>query len=113
MRTYTTCVQTLLRWRFLKLVDAYYGSRTSLADQGNLGVAGESGAFVEPSWAGLVAAGPGIPVDDKPPGQGPAGEPGERVHDLGDGQRDHAGLRRWWLIGPDRRGCPGAGAVAQ
>ena len=28
---------------------AQYGSRISLADQGNLGVAGESGAFVEPS----------------------------------------------------------------
>jgi hypothetical protein len=27
----------------------YYGNRTSLADQGDLGVAGESGAFVEPS----------------------------------------------------------------
>jgi len=26
-----------------------YGSRISLADQGNLDVAGESGAFVEPS----------------------------------------------------------------
>ncbi|MGH3235485.1 MAG: DUF4287 domain-containing protein [Streptosporangiaceae bacterium] len=28
---------------------AWYGSRTSLADLGDLGVAGESGAFVEPS----------------------------------------------------------------
>ena len=30
-------------------IDAYYGSRISPADQGSLGAAGESGAFVEPS----------------------------------------------------------------
>ncbi len=41
---------------------AQYGSRHSLADQGDVGVAGESGAFVEPSGAGLVAAGPRVPV---------------------------------------------------
>ena len=34
-----------LRW----VKSDQYGSRISLADQGNLGVAGESGAFVEPS----------------------------------------------------------------
>src|SRR5208282_5353790 len=76
-----------------------YGSRISLADQGNLDVAGESGAFVEPSGAGLVAAGPCVPVDDVPPGQGAGGEAGEQALDLRDGQRDHAGFRRWRLVG--------------
>jgi hypothetical protein len=32
---------------------------------------------------------------------------------LGDGQRDHAGFRRWRLIGPDRGRCLGVGAVLQ
>ena len=34
---------------------ARYGSRHSLADQGDLGVAAESGALVVPAGAGLVA----------------------------------------------------------
>src|SRR5260370_22726968 len=83
----------------------------SLADQGNLGGAGESGAFVEPSGAGLVAGGPRVPVDDKPPGQGPDGEGGEQSLDLGDGQRDHAGLGGGRLTGPDRGRGLGVGAV--
>jgi hypothetical protein len=33
----------------LAIVAAWYGSRISLADLRDLGVAGESGAFVEPS----------------------------------------------------------------
>ena len=30
-----------------------------------------------------MAAGPGVPVDDEPPGQGPGGEGGEQPLDLG------------------------------
>lgn len=45
-------------------VTGQYGSRTSLADQGDLGVAAESGAFVEPAGAGLVPPGPRVPVLD-------------------------------------------------
>ena len=44
------------------LVAAYYGSRHSLSDQGDLGVSGESGALVVPAGAGLVAASPVEPV---------------------------------------------------
>ena len=43
---------------------AQYGSRISLADQGDRGVAAESCAFVEPSGACLVPAGPRVPVLD-------------------------------------------------
>ena len=38
-----------LGWPTPRPDGAQYGSRISLADQGDLGVAGESGAFVEPS----------------------------------------------------------------
>ena len=60
-----------------------------------------------------MAAGPCIPVNDKPPGHGPGGEGGEDALDLRDGQRDHAGFWRWRLIGPDRGRCLGIGAVFQ
>jgi len=42
----------------------WYGSRQSLADQGDVSVAGKPGALVEPAGTGLVAAGPDIPVLD-------------------------------------------------
>ncbi len=70
-------------------------------------------AFVEPPGAGLVAAGPGVPVDDEPPGQGPAGEGGEQALDLRHGQRDRARLGGRRLIGPDWGRCLGVGAVTQ
>jgi hypothetical protein len=85
----------------------------SLADQGDLGVAGASGAFVEPPGAGLVAAGPCVPVDDEPPGQSAGGEGGEQSLDLRDGQRDHAGFPRWRLAGPGGGRCLGVGAVLE
>ena len=47
-------------------VEAWYGSRISLADQGDRGVAVESPAFVEPSGACLVPSGPFVPVLDVP-----------------------------------------------
>ena len=37
----------------------------------------------------------------------------EEAPDLGHGQRDHPGVGRRRLIGPDRRGRPGAGAVLE
>jgi hypothetical protein len=60
-----------------------------------------------------VAAGPCVPVNNEPPGQGPGGEGGEQPLDLGDGQRDHAGFRRWRLVGPDWGRRLGVGAVTQ
>ena len=63
--------------------------------------------------SGPVAAGPGVPVNDKPPGQGPGGEGGEQSLDLRDGQRDHAGLGGRRLVGPDRGRCLGVGAVSR
>ena len=60
-----------------------------------------------------MAAGPGVPVDDKPPGQGPGGKGGEQALDLGDGQRDHAGFGRWWLVRAGGGRCLGVGAVFQ
>ena len=59
-----------------------------------------------------MAAGPCVPVDDEPPGQGPGGEGGEQALDLGDGQRDHAGLGGRRLICADWGRCLGVGAVA-
>jgi hypothetical protein len=52
---------------------------------------------VEPSRAGLVAAGPGVPVRDVPRRPGPDGSGGEQVPDLRDGERDQArvGGRGW------------------
>jgi hypothetical protein len=47
------------------------------------------------------------PRDDVPGGQGPGGEGGEEALDL----RDHAGFRRWRLIGPDGGWRLGIGAV--
>ena len=38
---------------------------------------------------------------------------GEQVPDLRDGQRDHSRVGGWLLIGPGRRWCLGAGAVAE
>ena len=58
-----------------------------------------------------MTAGPCVPVDDKPPGQGAGGQGGEQALDLRDGQRDHAGFRRWRLAGPDRGRCLGIGSV--
>jgi hypothetical protein len=46
-------------------VKVQFGDCQKLADQGDLGVAGEPGASVEPSRAGLVTAGPCVPVDDR------------------------------------------------
>ncbi len=60
-----------------------------------------------------MAAGPCVPVDDEPPGQGPGGEGGEEALDLRDGQRDHAGFGGRRLIGPDRGRRLGVGAVLQ
>ena len=60
-----------------------------------------------------MAAGPCVPVDDKPSGRGPGGEGGEEALDLRDGQRDHAGLGGRRLICPDGGRCLGVGAVLQ
>src|SRR5262244_3102400 len=65
------------------------GSGGVLAGQSNGKVAGEPGALVVPARAGLVAAPPVRPV------LGVAGAEGlaaEQPGDLGDGQRDHAGV---------------------
>ena len=56
-----------LRLNLIELDDAKrlgtsYGSRISPADQGDLRVAAEPRAFVEPAGAGLMPAGPPVPV---------------------------------------------------
>src|SRR6266568_5145714 len=89
----------------------WYGSPISLADQGNLGVPGEPGAPVEPSGAGLVAAGPCVPADDVPGRPGPGSQGGEQALDLRDGQRDQPWIWRWLPTGPGR--AVGTGAAAQ
>jgi hypothetical protein len=61
--------------------------------------------------SGPGGGGPFVPVDDKPPGQGPGGDGGQQSLDLRDGQRDHAGLGGRRLIRPDRGRCLGVGAV--
>src|SRR5689334_11594149 len=60
-----------------------------------------------------MAAGPRVPVDDEPWWRGSEGEGGEQTLDLGDGQRDHAGLVRWLLVRADRGRGLGAGAVPE
>jgi hypothetical protein len=84
-----------------------------LADQGDLGVAGEPRALVVPAGAGLVAAFPIQPVAGVARRAGPGGQGGEQVLDLRDGQRNHARVRGWRLIGGDRRRRLGIGPVAQ
>ena len=42
-----------------------------------------------------------------------AGAGGVQAADLRDGQRDHPGIGRGRLIGPDRRRCLGIGSVAE
>ena len=88
----------------------WYGSRHSLADQGDFDVAGESCALVEPAGAGLVAAA-SRRASALAGRAGLGGEGGEQARDLGDGQRDHAGIGGRRLIGPDGRRCLGIGAV--
>jgi hypothetical protein len=68
---------------------------------------------MEPSCPGLVTAGPGVPVDDEPPGHEPGGQRSEQSFDLRDGQRDHTGFGGRWLVGPDRGRRLGAGAVLE
>jgi len=69
--------------------------------------------LVVPACAGLVAAGPGVPVDDVSWREGPGGEDREQPRDFRDGQRDHSGLCRRGLVrGGGRRGL-GAGAAAE
>ena len=60
-----------------------------------------------------MAAGPCIPVDDVPRGQGLGGEGGEEPLDLRDGQRDQPGLGRGRLTGRDRGRGLGVGPAAQ
>jgi hypothetical protein len=94
-------------------VAAYYGSRHSLADQGNLGVSGEPCALVVPVRAGLVASSPVQPLISVAGRAGCEEQAGEQVLDLGDGQRDHPGLGRGRLAGCYRCWRPGIGAVFQ
>src|ERR1017187_4114817 len=87
-----------------------YGSRHSLADQGDLCVAGESGTLVEPAGACLVPSAPVDPVVFVSGRAGDGGGFGDQVLDLGDGERDHAGIGGRRLVRRDRSGCPGGGA---
>jgi hypothetical protein len=80
---------------------AYYDSRTLLADQGVVPL--QACALMEPACSGLVAPGPCVPVDDERFGQGPGGERGCDAPDLGDGERDQAGVCR---VIPYNGSCP-------
>ena len=70
---------------------------------------------MEPSGSGLVAAAPPGPVQVVPDGWPGEGEQVVQAPDLGDGERDQAGISRWLLVrasGCRREGagaCPGAG----
>src|ERR1035441_5874447 len=90
-----------------------YGSRHSLADQGDLCVAGESGTLVEPAGACLVPSAPVDPVVFVSGRAGDGGGFGDQVLDLRDGERDHAGIGGRRLVRRDRSGCLGVGAVAE
>jgi len=68
---------------------------------------------VEPACAGLVAAGPGVPVDDVRRREGPGGQGGEDPLDLRDRQGDHSGFCRGFLAGLGGPGCLAAGAGAE
>src|SRR6266705_4370447 len=92
---------------------AYYGSRHSLADQGDLGVPGESGALVEPPGACLVPSSPVQPVAFVAGRSRDGAGIGEQVLDLRDGERDHAGVGGRRLVRADRFRCLRIGSVAQ
>jgi hypothetical protein len=81
-----------------------------LADQGDLGVAGEPGALVVPAGTSLVAASPVRPVFGE---AGPGGLHGEQAGDLRDGQWGHPGVGGRRLIRVHWRRRLGIGAVAQ
>ena len=49
----------------------------------------------------------------RPGGAGPVVSGGEQALDLGDGERDQAGVGGRRLVGPDRGRCLGIGAVAE
>src|ERR1035437_2987843 len=101
--------RALERWRG----PDQYGSRHSLADQGGLCVAGESGTVVEPAGACLVPSAPVDPVVFVSGRAGDGGGFGDQVPDLRDGERDHAGIGGRRLVRRDRSGCLGVGAVAE
>src|ERR1039457_3183182 len=91
----------------------WYGSRTSLAGLGDLGVAGESCAFVEPAGAGLVAADPRVPLVLVFRWPWRCGRGGEQASDLRDGERDEAGVGGRRLVRAGRRRCLPVGLVAE
>ena len=60
-----------------------------------------------------MAASPVQPVRGVSRRVEPEGAVGEQACDLGDGQRDHPGVGRRWLVRPDRWRGLGIGAVAE
>ena len=50
------CMQIITKWTGAHADALRYGSRHSLADQGDFGAAGESGPLVVPAGAGLMLA---------------------------------------------------------
>src|ERR1039457_1747700 len=89
--------------------ESQYGSRHSLADQGDLCVAGESGTLVEPAGACLVPSAPVDPVVFVSGRAGDGGGFGDQVLDLRDGERDHAGIGGGGVGRGGRAGWPGGG----